>query len=174
MIFKVVKAVDDGADKFSLALLVACVFAMLGMSVGNIVLRWFDAHVLWFEPAVRYLVLLATFLGGSLATGMRTHIGIDLIGKYFESKHMEEAHRWVGRVIALVSFIVLIFLIKACLGFVDQEAQYGRDNVFIGLHAKHLATVLPFGFTLIAFRFFNSFVLSFSKEYRPAFKGGAK
>ncbi len=165
MVFKIVHTIDDFTEKVVTVLLVTCVFGMLGMSISNIVLRWFDSHILWFEPAVRYLVFLSAFLGGALATGKRTHIGIDLIGKYLESTKNWKAHRWVCRLIDLVSLIVLVVLTDACIDFVAEEAKYGRANVFIGLHAKHLASIIPFGFGIIAFRFFNNIILSFSKDY---------
>ena len=171
MIFKIVYKIDQLSEKFVTILLVSCVFGMLGMSVSNIVLRWFDSHILWFEPAVRYLVFFSAFLGGALATGKRTHIGIDLIGKYFESTENWVAHRWISRIIDLISLLVLIVLTDACIDFVAEEAKYGRDNVFIGLHAKHLASIIPFGFGIIAFRFLNNIILSFSKEFRMKYEG---
>lgn len=166
MFFKGFNVFDKALEKFSVGLLVLCVLSMLFMSVSNIVLRWFDAHVLWFEPAVRYLVFLSAFLGGAIATGKRSHIGIDLIGKYLESKKMWDAHRWVARIIDLASLIVLYFLTKACIDFVGEEAKYGRSDVFLGIHAKYLAAIIPFGFGLIAIRFFNNIILSFSNEFR--------
>ncbi|MCR9206252.1 MAG: TRAP transporter small permease [Halobacteriovoraceae bacterium] len=166
MAFKVVHFFDKALEKLSTGLLVFCVMGMLLMSVSNIVLRWFDAHVLWFEPAVRYLVFFSAFLGGAIATGKRSHIGIDIIGKYLESKKMWEAHRWVSRFIDVASLIVLVYLTQACIEFVGEEAKYGRKNVFIGIHAKYLAMIIPFGFGIIAVRFFNGIILSFSEKYR--------
>lgn len=166
MFFKVIYTLDKYVEKFITGLLVFTVMAMLFMSVSNIVLRWFDAHVLWFEPAVRYLVFIAAFLGGAIATGKRTHIGIDLIGKYFESKQMWQAHRWVGRIIDIAAIVVLFYLTRACIDFVGEEAKYGRANVFIGIHAKYLAAIIPAGFAMIFYRFVNNFILSFSETYR--------
>ena len=164
--FKVFHKFDLFIEKLAQYLLVFCILGMLGMSVLNIVLRWFQAHVLWFEPFIRYLVFFSAFLGGVIATGNRTHIGIDIIGKYFESKRNWMAHRWVGRVIDLASLVVLVILTSACMDFVAEEAKYGRADVFLGIHAKFLAAIIPTGFGLIALRFFNNIVLSFSKEYQ--------
>lgn len=166
MFFKVVKKIDSAFESGIVALLVFCVLGMLSMSVINIVLRWFNNHILWFEPAVRYLVFLSAFLGGAIATGKRSHIGIDLIGKYFETKKMWQAHRWVSRIIDLVCIIVIFYLTESSIEFVAEEAKFGRADVFIGLHAKHLASIIPFGFTLIGFRFLNNIILSFSSEFR--------
>jgi len=164
--FEVVKKFDLAIEKIAQYLLVICILGMLGMSVLNIVLRWFESHILWLEPFVRYLVFFSAFLGGVIATGKRTHIGIDIIGKYFEAKKNWQAHRWVGRVIDLISLVVLVVLTDACLDFVAEEAKYGRANVFLGVHAKYLAAIIPFGFGLIAIRFFNNIILSFSSKYQ--------
>ena len=164
--FKTVKKFDVAVEKVAQWLLVFCILGMLSMSVLNIVLRWFQSHILWFEPFVRYLVFFSAFLGGVVATGKRTHIGIDIVGKFFESKRNWQAHRWVGRIIDLISLVVLVFLTSACIDFVHEEAQYGRADVFIGIHAKYLAAIIPFGFGLIAVRFFNNIILSFSSEYQ--------
>ncbi len=164
--FEIVKKFDLAIEKIAQYLLVICILGMLGMSVLNIVLRWFEAHILWLEPFVRYLVFFSAFLGGVIATGKRTHIGIDIVGKYFESKKNWQAHRWVGRVIDLISLAVLVVLFDACLDFVAEEAKYGRADVFIGVHAKYLAAIIPLGFGLIAVRFLNNIILSFSSKYQ--------
>jgi TRAP-type C4-dicarboxylate transport system permease small subunit len=154
------KLLDKAVESFTTKTLVVCVLSMLLLSVLNIVLRWFNAHVMWIEPFVRYMVVLSAFLGGVIATGRGTHIGIDIIGKYFETKKMMTAHAWVKRIIDVVSIVALIFLTKACVDFVSQEAEYGRI-VFLGIHAKYLAMILPFGFGLMGIRFFLGLVLSF-------------
>ncbi len=157
--FKAIKNFDIAVEKIAQWLLVICILGMLSMSVLNIVLRWFQSHILWFEPFVRYLVFFSAFLGGAIATGKRSHIGIDIVGKFFESKKNWKTHRWVGRIIDLISLTVLIVLTNACIDFVYEEAKYGRADVFIGVHAKYLAAIIPFGFGLIAVRFFNNIIL---------------
>ncbi len=157
------KSLDKVIESITTKVLVVCVLSMLFLSVLNIVLRWFNAHVMWIEPFVRYMVVLSAFLGGAIATGRRTHIGIDIVGKYFETKKMMTAHAWVKRIIDIVSVVALVFLTKGCVDFVSQEAQYGRI-VFLGIHAKYLAMILPFGFGLMGIRFFLGFILSFDNS----------
>lgn len=155
---------DKWVEKFSSGLLIVSVFGMLILSVLTIVLRWFNISFLWFEPFVRHLVFLSAFLGGVLATGRKTHIGIDILGKYLESKKSKVMHEWVGRVISLASFITLIWLVKeSAIGFVEMEAEYGKPH-FLGIHSKYLVSIIPFGCSLIAYRFFYLFISSFSKN----------
>lgn len=164
---KLFKSLDKLIELITTKTLVVCVLSMLFLSVLNIVLRWFNAHVMWIEPFVRYVVVLSAFLGGAIATGKRTHIGIDIVGKYFETKKMMVAHAWVKRITDIVSVAALIFLTKGCIDFVAQEAEYGRI-VFLGIHAKYLAMILPFGFGLMGLRFLLGFILSFDSKLEQA------
>ncbi|MCP4912205.1 MAG: TRAP transporter small permease [Oligoflexia bacterium] len=157
------KMLDDAIEKFSSVLLITCVVGMLFFSVANIVLRWFGIGFMWIEPLVRHLVFLSAFLGGVLATGRKTHIGIDIIGKYLESKQNWVAHQWVGRAIALISFVSLAWLAQSSIGFVKVEAQYGKA-AFLGIHSKYLVSLIPFGFSLITYRFFFLLLKSFFEE----------
>jgi TRAP-type C4-dicarboxylate transport system permease small subunit len=159
----VLKKIDSFVESFASWFLIFAVSGMLSLAILNIVLRWFSVTLLWVEPLIRHLVFLSAFMGGTIATGRKTHIGIDILGKYFESKKMMNAHAWVGRIIALVSFFTLVVLIKAGIDFVSVEAQYGKV-VFLGIHGKYLVSIIPFGLTLIAYRFFYLFVSSWTKE----------
>ena len=154
---KILGMIDKGIDKGSGHLLVVCVFSMLSLSVLGIVLRWFSITFLWFEPLIRHLVFLSTFLGGVLATGRGTHIGIDIISKYLESSGRTQMIRGIKIIISLASFLTLIWLTKASIGFVKVELQYGK-NVFLGIHSGFLVAIIPFGFSLISFRFFYKFI----------------
>jgi TRAP-type C4-dicarboxylate transport system permease small subunit len=138
---------------------------MLTMSVGTIVLRWFNSTFLWFEPFIRHLVFISAFLGGVLATGRRTHIGIDIIGKYLESKESWDTYLWVSRIIYLACTITLAWLVSASIDFVKVEAQYGKE-AFLGIHSKFLVAITPFGFSLIGLRFLFLLLLSFSPFYK--------
>jgi TRAP-type C4-dicarboxylate transport system permease small subunit len=154
---------DQLLDKLSRYGLVFSVLTMLVLSVLAIVLRWFNTSIHWIEPFVRHLVFLSTFLGGVLATGRGEHIGIDIIGKWFESKDNKKALVWIRRIISLTSCATLVWMIKASYDFFLVELKYGKP-VFWGIESGVLVAIIPFGFSLIAFRFFYSFVSSFSGD----------
>jgi len=153
----IISKIDSFIRSLSEKLLIAIVFSMLLLSVAVIVFRWFEISFSWIEPLVRHLVFMSAFLGGVLATGRGTHIGIDIIGKYLESKNLESARRWIGCIITLASFITLFWLIKSSWHFVAVEAKYGKI-AFLGLHTKFLVSIIPIGFTLIALRFWARFL----------------
>lgn len=128
-----------------------------------IALRWMHISFLWFDPLIRHLVFLSAFMGGVVATGRKTHIGIDIIGRYFESQKKKEASRWVERITSVTSLLTLALLTKFSLDFVSLEAKYGKD-VFLGIHSKFLVAIIPLGMSLMAYRFFHLFISSFSRE----------
>ena len=133
---------------------------MLLFSLLTIILRCVNINYPWFESFVRHLVFFATFLGGVLATGRGNHIGIDILGKYLESSHRENQLKLVRRIINLISFCTLIWLISASIDFFKVELKYGKIE-FLGIHSGYLVGIIPFGFSLIAYRFFYKFISSF-------------
>ncbi|MBT7610335.1 MAG: TRAP transporter small permease [Bacteriovoracaceae bacterium] len=161
----ILKAIDEIIEKLSSYVLIFSVFSMLLISVLSIILRWFSISIHWTEPFVRHLVFLATFLGGVLATGRGTHIGIDIVGKYLESKNLEHYSLWITRIIALASFLTLVWLTVSAKAFMDVELKYGKP-VFWGISSGFLVGIIPFGFSIIAYRFFYIFVDSFSANFR--------
>ena len=142
-------------------ILVVIVLVMLLLSVAVIVLRWINLSFMWIEPLVRHLVFLSAFLGGVLATGRGTHIGIDIVGKYLETKDLRDASLWIGALISFICFVTLFWLVKSSAEFVAVEAKYGKE-VFLGIHAKFLVAIIPFGFSLIGLRFLFRFIFFLS------------
>ncbi|MFZ9000469.1 MAG: TRAP transporter small permease [Bacteriovoracaceae bacterium] len=159
----ILQKIDQGVEKIAEYGLYVCVVGMIIFSVLTIVFRWVNYNILWFEPLVRHLVFLAAFLGGVLATGRHTHIGIDILGKFFENKKMYDAQKWVERVISLACTLTLIWLIKASYNFMVIEFEYGKEE-FLGIHSGFLVGIIPFGFLMIAIRFGFIFIDSFLKE----------
>lgn len=135
--------IDSFIDSLSKFLLVVCLFSMLFFSLATIVCRWMSVTIIWFDPLIKHLVFLSTFLGGVLATGRNQHIGIDLLSKYFS----------LGRIIYSASFFTLCWLIKSSIQFVKDSFLY-EGIVFLGIHRGYLTSLIPFGLTLLAIRSF--------------------
>lgn len=157
----IVKSVDQGIDKLTSWILVFVMLSILVLSCGSIFLRWMHTTVIWIEPLVRHLVFLSAFLGGILATGRGTHIGIDLISKFLEAKKWHHALRFVSRLIYLTCILTLFWLIKAGFDYVQVESEFGNE-VFWGINSGKLGWIIPVGFGMIAIRYFLLFILSFS------------
>lgn len=125
---------------------------MLLFSLLAISARKFGTTFSWIDALLRHLVFLSAFLGGLLATGRKTHIAIDILGKYFEAQKKEKSLKILRSIISFVSAMALIWLSWEAIGLVKVEAEYGKV-AFWGIHTKVLVSIIPAGFGLIAFRF---------------------
>lgn len=162
-VIKFVSSIDKIIEKVSAVSLVIAVGLMLLLTLINIVGRWVNIPIMWIDPAVRHLVFLSTFLGGVIATGRGTHVGIDIITKYLENKKLDHLKQVVQQFINAVALITLIWLVYASYLFFKVELQYGKAH-FLGIHSAALVFIIPFGFGLIAYRFFNRFLVGFISE----------
>ena len=160
---KIFATVDQFIERVTTILLVLSVFFMLFFSVLNIFLRWGNLTLYWVEPLVRHLVFLSAFLGGVLATGRRNHIGIDVVGRWLESKGNEKLFNITQRIILIVCIGTICWLVVSAVSFMNTELEFGSE-VFWGIHSGFLVGIIPVGFALIGYRFLNLFVQSFSKD----------
>lgn len=158
------RKLDWAVDKFSSYLLVTSVLIILFLSTSSIVFRWLHINLQWIEPMVRHLVFVCAFLGGVIATGRGTHIGIDLIGKYVESRNWHHLKIWISRFIMFVSCAVLLWMIKAGIDFTKVEMEFTKDAGLGFLKSGHLVAIIPIGLSLIAIRFFLLLIISFEGE----------
>ena len=161
--FSVFKKIDTGFEKLVAWLLVVIVLAMLFLSSANIVARWFQHNITWVDPFVRHLVFFSAFLGGVIATGRGTHIGIDIIGKFVESKGWHQLREVINRVVMIASSIVLFWLIKASIDFTKVEMEFSKTE-FWGIQSGYLVMLIPIGLSLIALRFILVLILSFDPD----------
>lgn len=147
----ILSKVDLGIDKSCRVALAVAVALMLSLTIMNIVLRWMGQSLLWVEPLVRHLVFVSAFLGGALATGSRSHIGIDILPRVLEAKGLTVARDKLIKFIAFFSFLVTLGLTWAGILFAQQEFQYGKP-AFLEIHSGVLVSIIPVGFAIIALR----------------------
>ncbi|RPJ78942.1 MAG: TRAP transporter small permease subunit [Alphaproteobacteria bacterium] len=159
-----VRKIDFILNKISSYLLVTSVLVILFFSTSSIVLRWMHINLQWIEPMVKHLVFASAFLGGVIATGRGTHIGIDLVGKFVESRNWDRLKRWISRFVMFVSFCVLVWLIMAGIDFTVIEMEFTKDVGLGFLKSGHLVAIIPIGLSLIALRFFLLLILSFERR----------
>lgn len=160
---KLVRFLDTILEKGATFLLVISVLAMLFFSSGSIVLRWFQYNLTWIDPFIRHLVFFSAFLGGIIATGKGTHIGIDLVGKFIESRGWHNLRNFVSRFVMITSFLVLLWMIKAGVDFTKVEMEFSKKE-FWGIDSGYLVMLIPIGLTLLAVRFIFVFWLSFDEK----------
>ncbi|AUN97258.1 hypothetical protein DOM21_15365 [Bacteriovorax stolpii] len=165
--FSLVKKCDNIVEKIATWLLVICVMSMLIFSSLSIVARWFHHNITWIDPFVRHLVFIGTFLGGVVATGKGTHIGIDIVGKFVESKGWHSAKTAISRIIMVSSMFVLLWLIKSGVDFTRVEMEFSKEE-FWGIGSGYLVMIIPIGLAFLLVRFFLVFLLSFEAKKEGA------
>ncbi len=150
---------DDILEKGSYFFLIVCVVGLLFFSFLSIFLRWFNESLYRIDPLVRHLVFISAFLGGSLATRKKTHIGIDIISKYLEQNKKTHLKDLFSMVISLISIGTLFWLILTASDLIKTEIEFGK-SVFLGIHSSVLLMIMPIGFGLILLRFIFQFIQS--------------
>ena len=159
----IIKKLDTGLERLVTYLLVFSVLAMLSLSSFSIVIRWFQHNITWIDPFVRHLVFFSAFLGGIIATGQGTHIGIDILGKFVESKGWHGLRTVITKIVYITSMIVLVWLIKSGIDFTRIEMEFSKEE-FWGIQSGYLVMLIPIGLGLLLLRFFFVFLLSFRKK----------
>ena len=159
----IIKKLDTGLEKLVTYLLVFSVLAMLSLSSFSIVIRWFQHNITWIDPFVRHLVFFSAFLGGIIATGQGTHIGIDILGKFVESKGWHGLRTVITKIVYITSMIVLVWLIKSGIDFTRIEMEFSKEE-FWGIQSGYLVMLIPIGLGLLLLRFFFVFLLSFREK----------
>ncbi len=147
-----IKSLDKFIENFSKWGIIICVFLMLSLTLLNIVMRWFQVSLHWIDPAVRHLVFLSAFLGGTLAIGNRHHIKIDLLSRLLERTNRKQTLKWVDIIVTTITITVTIVLVIASYNLAVIEFAEGK-TVFLGIHTGYLLSIIPFGLGLMSFRF---------------------
>jgi TRAP-type C4-dicarboxylate transport system permease small subunit len=134
---------------FERAILSLVLFAMVGLSIFQIVLRnVFDTGFIWIDPLLRALVLWLAFLGSITAAARGRHIAIDIASRLLPKR----ARGLLARFVCLVAGAICIALAEAAYAYLGLEREF-RATAFLGLPTWAVQSVLFFGFGLLAFRF---------------------
>ncbi len=147
-----IKKFDQVLESSLKWILICAVMLMLGLTLFNIFMRYFNMAFHWIDPLVRHLVFLCAFLGGALATGSGHHIKIDLLSNILE-KDNKKAKNIVQFISTIVTGISCILVTYAAYLFALSEFEYGSPN-FLGIHSGILVSIIPFGMGVIALRTF--------------------
>ncbi len=145
----------------ALRVLVAVILlGMVFLSGLQIVLRnFFDSGLLWIDPLLRHLVLALALIGAVIATGLKRHVQINVLGRLLQGK----THDVVGGLIAILAGGVTLTLAHAALLFLADERAFG-ETLFLGIPSWGVALLFPVAFLAMTYRFFRLAFLEFSGE----------
>ncbi|MBF0315202.1 MAG: TRAP transporter small permease [Oligoflexia bacterium] len=151
--FKLLRTIDSLVANFALYALLTIIFSILSLTILNILLRPVEISFLWIDPLVRHLVFLSAFLGGVLAIGKKQLIAIDIVSRYLEKSSQHRLKKALERIIYTTCIGALLWLIYGSFEFIQYAFEYeGAD--FFGIQRGFLVAIIPFGFSLMVYRFF--------------------
>jgi len=132
------------------AILVGLLLLMIGMAVTQIFLRnLFGAGIVWSDVMVRILVLWVGLIGAMVASRHDNHISIDILDRYMP----ERAKVYADFVIKLFTALICMIVAYYSLLFVKMEFADG-GMAFAQVPTWLCEAIIPFAFTVIAFRYF--------------------
>lgn len=160
---RVVSFLRRQTDRFLSAFVAVILLVMVFLSGLQIFLRnLFDSGLLWIDPLLRHLVLLLAFVGALVATGVKRHIQINILGRLVRGGW----RRVVGATVATLSAFVCLALAHASLLLLRDELEFG-DVAFLGVATWVVVLVFPVAFFALAFRFFYLSLLEVVGEAPP-------
>ena len=111
----------------------------------------------------RQLVFLAAFLGGAIATGSKSHIAIDLLGRVLEATGLKKLKSYLDQLIITFCLLAVVWLSYAGYQLVLVEQEFGKVE-FLGIHSSVFIAIVPIGLLLIAYRFLYQLLSGFFPE----------
>lgn len=141
-------------------LLVAILLTMIGMAATQILMRnLVGGAVIWGDVLVRVLVLWIGMAGAMIASRRGEHIRIDLASRYLP----ENAKRWVDASVCLFTALTCTLVAYHAVRFVQMEYEFG-GNAFARVPSWVCESIIPFGFLIIALRYYLLSVLHLRGE----------
>ena len=131
-------------------ILSAILTLVLVLAASQILLRnIFDISLFWAEPLMRAMVLWLALLGALVAGRDGKHISIDLLSHVLPT----EIKIYLNSLAQLIAGVICSFLSYHALVLVELEYEYSSGEV-AGIPIWCVQLILPFGFLLMALRFF--------------------
>jgi len=136
-------------NKVEDSLLVLILSSMIILAVSQIVFRnVLGEGVVWIDPLLRVLVLWIAMLGAIVATRTDHHIKIDIFTKYLPEKYL----LLIKRFVYIITVVLCLLIAWHSLRFVISEYEY-QGMAFATMPSWLTASIIPFGFSMIAFRY---------------------
>lgn len=140
---------EEGLVKAEKAAVVTLIFAMVGLSFLQVLLRLlFHSGIVWLDPLLRHMVLWAGLTGSALAARYSHHFALEAFVK-FAPKHL---HRPLEVFASLFTVAAAALLFYASGKFIRDEFAAGAVAFYIerlGVKAGWAEVIIPASFALI-------------------------
>ncbi|OGS15669.1 MAG: hypothetical protein A2234_08815 [Elusimicrobia bacterium RIFOXYA2_FULL_58_8] len=145
---------EDYAVKAEKAAVVALVFAMIGLSFLQVLLRiFFHSGIVWLDPLLRHMAVWAGLTGAAIAARYSRHFALEAFAKSTPAR----LHRPLEIFTGLFTMAAALLLFYASYKFIRDEFSAGS----VAFHINNLAVpggwaeiIIPVSLALIAFHAF--------------------
>jgi len=142
--------VENYIVKAEKALVVALLFAMVGLSFTQVLLRiFFHSGIVWLDPLLRHMVLWAGLTGAAIAARYSRHFALEAFVKFAP----ENLHRPLEVFAGLFTVAASGLLFHASYKFIRDEFAAGSIAFYIdrlGVPGGWAEIIIPAAFALIA------------------------
>lgn len=142
---------EDYIVKAEKALVVVFIFAMVGMSFTQVLLRLLlHSGIVWLDPLMRHMVVWAGLTGAALASRYSSHFALEAFVK-FAPRAMRRPLEISAGIFTIVASSLLFY---AAYKFIRDEFSAGSVAFYIGrlaISAGWSEIIIPAAFALIAF-----------------------
>jgi len=133
------------------ALVVALIFAMVGLSFTQVLLRiFFHSGIVWLDPLLRHMVLWAGLTGAALAARYSRHFALETFIKFAPAR----LHRPLDIFADVFMIAASCVLFYASYKFIRDEFASGSIAFYINrlaVPSGWAEIIIPAAFALIAF-----------------------
>ncbi len=150
------------------AILVLLLALMISLACSQIILRniW-DVGLAWGDPLLRVMVLWTGLLGAIAATRDDNHISIDILYRF-----LPPAAKQICRMLTDLFTAAVCGIVAWYAGLLVILEKQDGSILFAKFPAWISELILPVAFSIMALRFFISFILRLVKQ-KPVASDGA-
>lgn len=120
----------------------------------NIVLRLFNASLIWSEEVARYAIVWVTFVGVAVCVYKGAHIGVDVILNLFK----ERGKKNVILITLIMSILFTLAFTYYSLQFTLKIASTNQLSSTLGIPMVYVYASMPVGGALTLIRYIQEFV----------------
>lgn len=140
-------AVVESVEEFAMAFLLAC---MTLLTFIQVVLRYlFNSGWVWSLEATTYAFAALVLVGMSYGVRTKSHIAVELVTGRLPPKF----RRMAALIAVALCLLYCGMMLYGSAIFVERLAALGNDARDIPVAKWVLTLVMPFGFTLLSYRF---------------------
>ena len=142
---------EDYVVKAEKALVVVLIFAMVGMSFTQVLLRFLlHSGIVWLDPLMRHMVVWAGLTGAALAARYSSHFALEAFVK-FAPRALRRPLEILAGIFTIAASLLLFY---AAYKFIKDEFTAGSVAFYINrlaVSAGWSEIIMPAAFALIAF-----------------------